>query len=73
YASDVLAGFIIGVLWLLISLSVLNKLEQYAKDNAETLDSVSGHTNFTSPGKALMVPLPVFERDKLPIHNWLLK
>jgi len=26
YASDVLAGFIIGVLWLLISLSVLNNL-----------------------------------------------
>ncbi len=71
YASDVLAGFIIGVLWLLISLSVLNKLEQYAKDNAETLDSVSGHINFPSPGKALMVPLPVFERDKLTIGNWL--
>lgn len=30
YASDVLAGFIIGVLWLLISLFVLNQLEQYA-------------------------------------------
>jgi undecaprenyl-diphosphatase len=33
YASDVLAGFIIGLLWLWISLSVLNNLEQYAKDN----------------------------------------
>lgn len=30
YASDVLAGFIIGVLWLWISLFVLNQLEQYA-------------------------------------------
>jgi len=27
YASDVLAGFIIGLLWLWISLSVLNQLE----------------------------------------------
>ena len=29
YASDVLAGFIIGFLWLLISLSVMNRLEKY--------------------------------------------
>jgi len=33
YASDVLAGFIIGLVWLLISLSVLNNLEQYFKDS----------------------------------------
>ena len=33
YASDVLAGFIIGLLWLWISLSVLSNLEQYAKNN----------------------------------------
>jgi undecaprenyl-diphosphatase len=29
YASDVAAGFIIGLLWLLISLAVLNWLESY--------------------------------------------
>ena len=29
YASDVVAGFVIGFLWLLISLSVLNGLENY--------------------------------------------
>jgi membrane-associated phospholipid phosphatase len=32
YASDVISGFIIGVLWLLISLWVLDNLEQYAKN-----------------------------------------
>lgn len=32
YASDVLAGFIIGFLWLSISLSVLNSLEQSSRD-----------------------------------------
>ena len=31
YASDVLAGFIIGFLWLYISLMVLNNLEQFVK------------------------------------------
>ncbi|TMI72737.1 MAG: phosphatase PAP2 family protein [Bacteroidetes bacterium] len=31
YASDVISGFIIGLLWLLISLWVLDNLEQYAK------------------------------------------
>ena len=30
YASDVLAGFIIGLLWLWISLSVMDSLEKYA-------------------------------------------
>jgi undecaprenyl-diphosphatase len=30
YASDVLAGFIVGILWLLISMSVLANLEVYA-------------------------------------------
>ena len=34
YSSDVMAGFIIGLLWLLISLSVLKKIEQYAKKNS---------------------------------------
>jgi len=32
YASDVLAGFIIGLLWLFISLAVLNRIEQYFKE-----------------------------------------
>jgi membrane-associated phospholipid phosphatase len=45
YASDVLAGFIIGLLWLWISLSVLNGLEQYAKDNYDSLDAVTGIIN----------------------------
>ena len=30
YASDVLAGFVIGFLWLCISLFVLNQIQQYA-------------------------------------------
>ncbi len=54
YASDVAAGFIIGILWLLISLSVLNKLEEYAKEKAETLDNISGYMDFKAPGKVLM-------------------
>ena len=29
YASDVIAGFLIGFLWLIISLSVLGGLEKY--------------------------------------------
>lgn len=50
YASDVLAGFVIGVLWLWISLFVLNQLEQYAKGDSgslgETLEVYrnGGHT-----------------------------
>ena len=32
YASDVLAGFIIGLLWLFISLTVLNRIEDYFKE-----------------------------------------
>lgn len=31
YASDVLAGFIIGLLWLLISLAILKRIETYNK------------------------------------------
>ncbi len=34
YASDVLAGFIIGMLWLLISLFVLDKVEEYVRSLA---------------------------------------
>jgi membrane-associated phospholipid phosphatase len=32
YISDVLAGFIIGLLWLMISLAVIAKMEKYSKD-----------------------------------------
>jgi undecaprenyl-diphosphatase len=41
YASDVLAGFIVGILWLWISLSVLNQLERYAKNNSDSLEAVT--------------------------------
>ncbi len=33
YVSDVIAGFIIGILWLLVSLMALKKTENYLKDN----------------------------------------
>ncbi|HEX2629724.1 MAG TPA: phosphatase PAP2 family protein, partial [Chitinophagaceae bacterium] len=32
YASDVLAGFIIGIVWLVISLGVLERIEQGGKE-----------------------------------------
>ena len=31
YISDVLAGFIIGLLWLYVSIAVLNRVEDYIK------------------------------------------
>jgi membrane-associated phospholipid phosphatase len=40
YASDVLGGFIIGLLWLWISLFVLNQLELYARENVDSLKPV---------------------------------
>jgi membrane-associated phospholipid phosphatase len=40
YTSDVLAGFIIGLLWLWISLTVLNNLEQYAKSQTNMNQSM---------------------------------
>lgn len=43
YASDVLAGLIIGVLWLWISLFVLNQLEQYAKENSGSQSISQNH------------------------------
>ena len=39
YASDVLAGFIIGILWLWISLFVLNQIQQYAITDAMVSDT----------------------------------
>lgn len=39
YASDVIAGFIIGLLWLLISLSAINSLEQYVSASQRPLTS----------------------------------
>lgn len=37
YTSDVLAGYIIGILWLLIALDVLSRLEAYNKQKAKQL------------------------------------
>lgn len=45
YASDVIAGLIIGVLWLWISLFVLNQLEQYAKENSPSLSIAKANVN----------------------------
>lgn len=46
YASDVLAGFIIGLLWLLISLSVLKRIEQYAHPGATSTATVESKLLF---------------------------
>jgi len=40
YASDVMAGFILGLLWLLISLSLLEKIEQFVRMNVVPAVSV---------------------------------
>jgi membrane-associated phospholipid phosphatase len=42
YASDVVAGFIIGLLWLLISLSVINSLEKYVASDLDKKAMASG-------------------------------
>lgn len=52
YASDVLAGFIIGMLWLAISLFVLNQLEQYAKENSSALNSTQKTYTHNKSSKA---------------------
>ncbi len=36
YTSDVISGFIIGFIWLLISLFVIGRAEQYSQDTALT-------------------------------------
>ena len=42
YASDVMAGFIIGTLWLWISLFVMNRLERYTRAaTTETVEVIS--------------------------------
>jgi membrane-associated phospholipid phosphatase len=41
YASDVLAGFIIGLLWLLISLAILKRIENYNKEEIILPEDVS--------------------------------
>jgi membrane-associated phospholipid phosphatase len=46
YASDVLAGFVIGLLWLLISLSVLKRIEQYAQPGAASTVTVESNLLF---------------------------
>jgi undecaprenyl-diphosphatase len=37
YASDVMAGYIIGLLWLLVALDVLYRLEEYNKQKTKQL------------------------------------
>jgi undecaprenyl-diphosphatase len=37
YASDVVAGYITGLLWLIIALDVLKRLEAYNKQKAKQL------------------------------------
>lgn len=54
YASDVVSGFIIGLLWLLISLALIKKAQQYSKLNQTS-----------SPG-TLTLPRPVANLD--PVH-----
>lgn len=37
YASDVLAGFIVGIIWLVVSLSVLNRIEHSGKEQVRVV------------------------------------
>ena len=37
YASDVLAGFCVGLMWLLLSLWILNKIEMYSKRKVDPI------------------------------------
>jgi len=37
YASDVMAGYIVGLLWLLVALDILYRLEEYNKQKAKQL------------------------------------
>jgi undecaprenyl-diphosphatase len=45
YASDVLSGFIVGLLWLFISLAVLNRIEHYFKEKETAASSVRHDRN----------------------------
>ena len=51
YASDVIAGFVIGILWLVISLAVLDSLELFFKTSNNTVSYVKTAVvdNYTSP------------------------
>jgi uncharacterized membrane protein (DUF485 family) len=49
YASDVLAGFIIGFLWLLISLVVVERVENYISSE-KGLDPTTLSTITEAPG-----------------------
>jgi len=57
YASDVLSGFIIGLLWLFISLAVLNRIEDYFKENKSVAAS-----------EMKKVKLPIYKRQ-LPVAS----
>jgi membrane-associated phospholipid phosphatase len=41
YLSDVLAGFIIGLLWLIVSIAVLNRVEDFIKEKKGSFPSVN--------------------------------
>ncbi|MBC7873386.1 MAG: phosphatase PAP2 family protein [Ferruginibacter sp.] len=47
YLSDVLAGFIIGLLWLFVSIAVLNRVEDFIKEKNLSIPSVSRATQAT--------------------------
>jgi|KBSSwiStaDraftv2_1062776.scaffolds.fasta_scaffold175161_2 undecaprenyl-diphosphatase len=61
YASDVLSGFIIGLLWLFISLAVLNSIEKYFKEKGTTTPSVFMDKNKTG------IHSPVLKCDRCEI------
>ncbi len=50
YASDVLAGFIIGFLWLLISLAVLNSIEGYARESSIVAGFITNRCSYNFSG-----------------------
>ena len=45
YASDVLAGFIIGIIWLFISLNVLKKVEEYNSGASQARNTLLNKQN----------------------------
>jgi len=40
YASDVLAGFSVGIAWLIFSVWLLNKIEWYSRSNLKSIEDV---------------------------------
>ena len=61
YASDVIAGFIIGLLWLLISLGVLDRLEDFTSEDNMVPPGIGSmiilqHSNMVSAGQKKQAP-----------------